>query len=332
MPKILLGLMLLLGSSLSQAHYLDIAQFTLSQLEQPGGFRMLVDNLPQTLVPDQAVGLPPGCEVLSRRQSQPGMLPSVELSVSCSTGSEGEIETQWGRDGGMLEYRYLDGRVVSRILTGGRSGMNITLPDWDGEEPQSRGLLAAAWLYLLLGTEHVLIGWDHLAFVFCLALLASGGGLFWLITSFTLGHSLSLALSFFGIVNIAIAPVEAVIALSVVFMAREAVLHQYALRYNQDTAGGLHSLQGRMALTAGFGLIHGLGFASVLDGLGVTAGDTVIALAFFNIGVETGQVLFVVAVLSLLCFCRRMKFDRAFIISALSLIGTMGLVWTLQRI
>lgn len=314
------------------AHYLDIAQFTFFQQAEPGHYRLLVDNLPQSLIPRQPVGLPEGCELLSRRESQPGFLPSVELSFRCDPGTAGILETEWGRDGGMLEWRFLDGRSDTRMLTGGRTGTRLTLPDWQAGQAESRSFLQTAWLYLVLGTEHVLIGLDHLAFVFCLAMLARGRGLLYLITAFTVGHSLSLALSYLGIVRVSITPVEAVIALSVVFMAREAILHQRARLRGDTESGGLHSTRGRVALTAGFGLIHGLGFASVLSDLGVSPGDTLTALAFFNIGVEVGQVLFVSAVLLLVMASRQVRLDRPLVRLSLNVIGGMGLFWTLQRV
>ena len=314
------------------AHYLDIAQFTFFQQEQAGRYRLLVDNLPQNLVPKQPVLLPEGCELLSRRESQPGYLPSVELEFSCGNNPAGLIETEWGRDGGALEIRYLDGRVTTLMLTGSRSGTALNLPDWSGEETVSRNFLETAWLYLVLGTEHVLIGLDHLAFVFCLAMLASGRKLLYLITAFTIGHSLSLALSYLGIVQIPIAPVEAVIALSVVFMAREAILDRRARYSDSPVTAKQYSQRSRLALTAGFGLVHGLGFASVLGDLGVSTDDTVIALAFFNVGVEAGQVLFVSVVLLLAWHCANIRIERPVIHTFLSLIGAMGLFWTLQRV
>jgi hypothetical protein len=319
---------ILQGAQTASAHYLDIAQFTFYQSEDTGRFRLRVDNLPQTANPVQAVQWPQGCETLSRQQSSPGFLPSVEFEVHCAANAQGVISTQWGRDGGL---EYLDGTSNSIMLTGARTGITLALPDFD-EEVVGRSMASTAWLYLTLGTEHVLIGWDHLAFVFCLAMLASGISLLWLITAFTVGHSLSLALSFFGIVNVPIGPVEAVIALSVVFMAREAIFYNRFATNALANEGSLQSQRGKMALTAAFGLIHGLGFASVLGELGVSPTDTVIALAFFNIGVEVGQVLFVLAVLALVWLCRSIRFDMYFIRTALGVVGGLGVFWTVERV
>ncbi|MDP3516598.1 MAG: HupE/UreJ family protein [Pseudohongiella sp.] len=322
----------------AQAHYLDIAQFTFYQYEEAGRLRLRVDNLPQTAVPTQAIGLPEGCEILTRQQSGPGFLPSVEFELNCARGTQGLIVTPWGRDGGRVVFNYLDGSTNSLMLSGSRSGINVQLPDWN-EEIEARSLASSAWLYLVLGTEHVLIGWDHLAFVFCLAMLATGVSLVWLITAFTVGHSISLALSYLGLVNIPITPVEAVIALSVVFMAREVfftrdsrlcLLTKDADQLHDSSA---HSQRWRMAVTAMFGLIHGLGFASVLGDLGVSASDTVVALAFFNIGVELGQILFVCAVLLTLALVRRaLNMELLLIRAATFSVGGLGVFWTLQRV
>ena len=322
----------------ANAHYLDIAQFTFYESEQPGRFRLRVDNLPQNAVPTQAVSLPDGCEILSRQQSSPGYLPSVEFELNCAPGTQGLIATQWGRDGGRVVLQYLDGSSNSLMLTGSRAGISVHLPDWN-EDIEARSLASSALLYLVLGTEHVLIGWDHLAFVFCLAMLATGVSLVWLITAFTVGHSISLALSYLGLVNIPITPVEAVIALSVVFMAREVfftrdsrlcLLTKDAQQLHDSSA---HSQRWRMAVTAMFGLIHGLGFASVLGDLGVSASDTVVALAFFNIGVEVGQILFVCAVLLTLSLVRRvMNMELQLIRAATFSVGGLGVFWTLQRV
>ncbi|MDO9521217.1 MAG: HupE/UreJ family protein [Pseudohongiella sp.] len=322
---------ILQGAQTASAHYLDIAQFTFYESEEAGRFRLRVDNLPQSSNPVQPVQWPQGCELLSRQQSSPGFLPSVEFEIGCAGGTQGVINTQWGRDGGRVVFEYRDGTSSSMMLTGARSGITLALPDFD-EEIVARSAASTAWLYLTLGTEHVLIGWDHLAFVFCLAMLASGVSLLWLITAFTVGHSLSLALSFFGIVSVPIGPVEAVIALSVVFMAREAIFYNRFSTNAVTNEGSLKSQRGKMALTAAFGLIHGLGFASVLGELGVSPSDTVIALAFFNIGVEVGQVLFVLAVLAFVRLCRTIRFDMYFIRAALGVVGGLGVFWTVERV
>lgn len=331
-------LLFVLSAPMALAHYLDLAQFTLSQqsVDDHGLWFRFEANLPVNLDPDLPVSWPAGCSVLERNERiASGNSVNVSFDVSCDESSVGLIRTRWGRDGALLQLQLLDGTSRSSMLSAGRMGAEIALPDWEvaaSQEPA--GFLATAWRYLELGTVHVLIGLDHLAFVLCLAMLARGITLLWLISAFTLGHSISLALAHFGLVNVPIIPVEAIIALSVVFMAREALISHRAAK-NPDTPdmrSASSSLRWRMGLTAGFGLIHGLGFASVLGGLGVSASETVVALLFFNIGVEVGQLLFVCAVLCVLALIRRINLDQQLIRASAFAVGGMGIFWTLERV
>lgn len=143
--------------------------------------------------------------------------------------------------------------------------------------------------YFGLGVEHILLGIDHLLFVLALLFLVENWPrLIGTVTAFTLAHSLTLAAATFGWIRVAQAPVEAAIALSIVFVAAEV----------------LHSRQGHAGLAARkpwvvafvFGLLHGLGFAGALREVGLPEHAIPLALAFFNIGVEVGQLLFVGAV------------------------------------
>jgi hypothetical protein len=322
--------LMLAGVPAALAHYLDLAQFSIYQ-KLGTSFRLDV-SLPINLDPLSPVSWPAGCSVLDRADSTVGNSVSVSFDVVCEQTSPGIIQTRWGRDGALLELHLLDGTITSTMLPGGRLGAAITVPDWDIaalQEPD--GFLKTAWRYLELGTVHVLIGLDHLAFVLCLAMMARGIPLVWLISAFTLGHSVSLALAHFGLLNVPIVPVEAVIALSVVFMAREALLAQKA-QTSDIGRTETQSLRWRMGLTAGFGLIHGLGFASVLGSLGVSASQTIVALAFFNIGVEVGQLLFVFTVLGVLWLVRRINLDQQLIRASAFAVGGLGIFWTLERI
>jgi hypothetical protein len=334
--------LLWLAASPVHAHYLDIVQFLLVQQQDPEQIELVV-TLPANLDPNASLMLPQSC-VLSRREAgRDGDSHVVTLGIHCEDADlqQGLIQTRWGRDGGIVQMQFLDGSTSSTMVTGGRAGIALGLPDWGAAAQQlPQGFLAKAWHYLELGTVHVLIGWDHLAFVFCLAMLASGMSLLWLITAFTAGHSLSLAMSYLGLVNIPITPVEAVIALSVVFMAREVFFtpdsRLYLLSADKLPAiarTAAHSQRWRMAVTAVFGLIHGLGFASVLGDLGVSAADTVIALAFFNIGVEVGQVMFVCAVLLTLRLLSKIGNVQLLMMRAATFsVGGMGVFWTLERV
>jgi len=319
-----------------QAHYLDIAHFSLFEKEATGQFELQA-TLPITLDPRSAVMLPDGCSTLNREHRYIGDAYRVEILIECESAS-GDIQTRWGRDGAIKRLYSLDGNSVTTMVQGGALGSAVSVPDWSAAGAgSSDGFLATAGRFLNLGTVHVLEGWDHLSFVFCLALLASGLPLLWLITAFTLGHSVSLALAHFGLISIPIVPVEAIIALSVVFMAREALFSHNAAQENATagvtaSAGHTHSLGWRVWLTVLFGLVHGLGFASVLGSLGVTASETVTALAFFNIGVEVGQIMFVLVVLLLIWLVRRIRVERHAVQLAAWAVGGMGVYWTVERV
>lgn len=144
--------------------------------------------------------------------------------------------------------------------------------------------------YLVLGIDHILLGIDHLLFVLALIFVTKGKWrIIKTVTAFTIAHSITLSLAALGIMNVPIPPVEAIIALSIVFLAREILLHK----------SSQNSLTYRMPwlIAFTFGLLHGFGFASALSETGLPQSAIPLALAFFNVGVEVGQVVFVIIVL-----------------------------------
>lgn len=155
-----------------------------------------------------------------------------------------------------------------------------------------------AWTYLVLGFEHILLGIDHLLFVLALVLLVKG----WrriveTITSFTVAHSITLALATLGYVHVPGPPVEACIALSIVFVSAEII------RSRQGYPGLTEQMPWLISFT--FGLLHGLGFAGALSDVGLPQQAIPLALLFFNVGVELGQLVFVVAVIAVAAALRR---------------------------
>ena len=189
----------------------------------------------------------------------------------------------------LVRVRLLDGSEVTTVVRPSKAWVEIT---------GSRGLLAVASSYALLGVEHILFGVDHLLFVLGLLILVKGWRrLVGTITAFTIAHSITLAAATLGFVHIPSKPVEATIALSIVFVACEIV----------------HRRQGRSALTEmwpwviafTFGLLHGLGFAGALREVGLPQNAIPIALLFFNIGVELGQLLFIGLVMAIITIAVR---------------------------
>ena len=180
--------------------------------------------------------------------------------------------------------------------------------------------------YLGLGVEHILSGIDHLLFVLALLLITKGGWkLAKSITAFTVAHSMTLALATLGVVHVPQAPVEAVIALSIVFVSAE------TLRTRQ----GRQSVATRSPwlIAFAFGLLHGFGFAGALTKIGLPSGMIPQALLFFNLGVEAGQLLFIGGVVPVLYLAghvasgMRVRIDRV----ASYAIGTTAMYWVIER-
>ncbi|MCP5180831.1 MAG: HupE/UreJ family protein [Pseudomonadales bacterium] len=179
--------------------------------------------------------------------------------------------------------------------------------------------------YLRLGIEHLLFGIDHVLFVVGLVLFIPGRlDLLKTITAFTLAHSLTLALSVLELVKVPQAPVEAIIALSILFLARELVV----------------PVERRSMLTRArpwimaflFGLLHGLGFAGVLAEIGLPSGQFAASLLLFNVGIEIGQLLVILPMLILITVVHRLTAsERAFTTYAW-VMGSVAGMWTLDRI
>lgn len=180
--------------------------------------------------------------------------------------------------------------------------------------------------YLLLGVEHILTGYDHLLFVIALVLLL---GRPWVVvkaaTAFTVAHSLTLAGTTLGLFGLAQAPVEALVALSIVFLAVEIVKQQE----------GTQRLSQRIPwiIAFFFGLIHGFGFAGALREIGLPESDVPVSLLTFNLGVELGQLAIIGGVLTVLALLRRFapSARRPATLAASYAIGTVASFWFIER-
>ena len=218
----------------------------------------------------------------------------------------------------LLLVQLQDGTQHSAILRPGSAEFTI---------PLEASKLEIANDYWLMGTIHILEGVDHLLFVLALILLVPNRWkLFKTITAFTIAHSISLGLATLGFINMPPAPTEAVIALSILFLAVEII----------------HSKQGKTTLTEQypwvvaflFGLFHGLGFAGALSEIGVPQNEVPLALLMFNVGVETGQLLFIAVVLILFSLLRRLPItlpQGAWRILPYG-IGSVAAFWTIDRV
>jgi hydrogenase/urease accessory protein HupE len=191
--------------------------------------------------------------------------------------------------------------------------------------------LEVARTYLELGIEHILGGIDHLLFVLALLLLVKGTRrLIATVTAFTIAHSLTLAAATLGFVHVPGPPVEAAIALSIMFVAAEII------RGRQGEAGLTERFPWVVAFT--FGLLHGFGFASALNSVGLPQTAIPVALFFFNVGVEIGQLLFIASVFTVIAggrmIVRRARVPRpawAWRVPPYA-IGAVAAFWVIQRV
>jgi HupE / UreJ protein len=193
--------------------------------------------------------------------------------------------------------------------------------------PEQESAIAVSRIYLLLGVEHILFGIDHLLFVLLLLMVAKGTWpLIKTITAFTAAHSITLTLATLGFVTIPQRPVEAVIALSIVFVAAEVV------RGYQGREGITIRAPWIIAFT--FGLLHGLGFAGALSEIGLPTGQIPLALLFFNLGVEAGQLLFVGVALSFILIVKtaHVRWPRWAIPGPAYGIGIVAVFWLFERL
>jgi hydrogenase/urease accessory protein HupE len=191
----------------------------------------------------------------------------------------------------------------------------------------ARSLAAGASEYSWLGVQHILQGPDHLLFVLGLLLLVRGWrALVKTITAFTVGHSLTLAAATLGLASVPIPPLNAAIALSILFLAPEVV--------RAHRGGTSLTIRHTWVIALAFGLLHGFGFASGLTSLGLPRAEIPWALLMFNIGVELGQLAFVLVVLLAWRAVRTLEFriSPAAALAPAYLIGALGAYWTLERI
>ncbi len=225
----------------------------------------------------------------------------------------------------LVRYELPGGDMRSERLTSSKTGFTI---------PADPSAWSVMHSYFPLGVEHILGGIDHLLFVFALLLLIRDRWrLLLAITAFTVAHSITMAAATLGWVNLPGPPVEAVIALSIMFLASE------ILRRGPDQ----ERLSERYPWTVSFsfGLLHGFGFAGALAEIGIPETDIPLALLSFNIGVEVGQLLFVAAVLIIGLMVRRIAPrilvelrtpHSAFLILSAYCIGTMSAYWLVERV
>ena len=217
----------------------------------------------------------------------------------------------------LVRIAFLDGTRVTRVLKPHAPSFVVHITE---------GSVADGWGYFRLGIDHILSGIDHLLFVFGLLLLITGfRRLVKAVTAFTLAHSITLGLTTVGLVHVPPAPVEALIALSIAFLAVELV------HYERGQTRLTHRKPWLVAFV--FGLLHGFGFAGALSQIGLPSDDIPIALLSFNLGVEVGQLAFIAGALVMFASLRAvsmrpqpwMRLVPAYVI------GTLASLWFVER-
>jgi hydrogenase/urease accessory protein HupE len=262
---------------------------------------------------------------------------TTQVTVPQGVFSENAYTERWqiSRPGGLagqtLSIDGIVGGVTDVIVRVERSDGTSQVERLLPARPQftvkgATGTAEVAWSYLVLGVEHILGGVDHLLFVLALLLIVRGGKrIFATITAFTVAHSITLAAATLGWVHVPGPPVEAMIALSIVFVAAEIV----------------HGLRGKPGLTArapwvvafSFGLLHGFGFAGALAAVGLPQKAIPIALLMFNVGVETGQLIFVTFVIGARGALTRLPYPKKpwMAYATPYVIGCVAMFWVMER-
>jgi len=270
------------------------------------------------------VALPKSCQSLGEKSASfVGGAYLERWYVFCTKGLAESVITVNGLENTntdlLLRLERLDGTSQSVLLTPSRRSYKVL---------KTASPLQVAKTYIWLGITHILLGFDHLMFVFALLLIVKSiSRLLWTITAFTLAHSITLAGATLGFIHIPQAPVEAVIALSILFLAVE-IMHE---KDDVQTITAKYP----WVVSFSFGLLHGFGFAGALSEVGVPEQAVTIALIFFNVGVELGQLFFISVVMALGLFLHSLK--QELLLSKLKtiivyLIGALSSFWLIQRL
>lgn len=290
---VLLGLWLSLISVNAGAHALDFASLTVQQVSQ-GHWQVIfqqTNNVTQPGKPDNTQGvelqLPPHCDTgYSSHAFNRNNQETRQWQVSC----EPPHQPDWLEISGsnksqvFFHWKTLEGQTAEQLLAAGTtrfvlSNNENTDRKTSDTSPQDNSAVG----YLLMGMEHIAIGFDHLAFVLLAVLIAVRfKAIVMVITAFTIGHCLTLMLATLDLITVNQAFVEWLIALSIVFMAMELIRNRNTITRQQPAVVAFI-----------FGLVHGLGFASVLADAGIPWEHRLFSLVFFNLGVEIGQIIFV---------------------------------------
>jgi len=247
-----------------------------------------------------------------------------ERDMACDGGLAGREVSVAGLAATMtdvlLRVDYRDGQSFTQLLTPAAPAAIVAA---------QQTTAAVIGTYLVIGAEHILLGIDHLLFVLALLLLVrSVRRLIVTVTAFTVAHSITLGAATLGLVHVPQAPVEAVIALSILFLAAELGQQARGVDRQRDIA-----LEFPWVVAFVFGLLHGFGFAGALAEVGLPEHALPVALLFFNVGVEIGQLLFVFAVLGFAFVWQRVRLPtpRVWRAATAYALGSVAAFWVIER-
>ncbi len=306
-------------ASNSLAH--PLAPSLLEMREESGGNFAVRFKTPSLRAPGVELEpvLPRHCEAIEDRSVT--VEPNhIELHWRVACGAEGLLGAQLSVTGlersrttALIRVLLLDGSLMKGLVRADASAFEV------------RGGDSVAGNYLFLGFEHILLGPDHLLFVLGLLLLIVGlRKLVGAITSFTIGHSLTLAAAMLDLIRIPQQIVEIGIAISLLMVAVELA------RRDAEAQSLLRSRPWMVSF--GFGLLHGLGFAGALREAGLPVEEIPFALLFFNLGIEAGQLAFIAVSFGLIAWLQKKVVERSWIdlVSAYA-IGSLAVYWVLER-
>ena len=256
--------------------------------------------------------LPEDCESNSVEAFQESKYLTEKISMQCTNPIKGKSVFINGLsilNDALVTIKFLDGERFEGLVSVKDS--KLTIPEEVQVFPTG---------YFTLGIEHLIGGPDHLLFVFGLLFIVFGWrNLFKTITAFTLAHSLTLGLSVFEIVSLPSITIEALIALTIIYLALEI----------SEEKGKDHT---PWIMAFGFGLLHGFGFAGALGEIGIANEQLLLSLLFFNIGIEIGQLIMIPIFLIIIWLLQKIKLN--FSVTKLSsyAIGGMGSFWLIERV
>ena len=320
---LLLCLMLFVSASVAPAHemrpgYLEIRETAPDTYEviwkvpargdtmRLGLYVRFADDV--DIVAEPVAGFMGGAHTQRMRIHRDGGLAGTSVTIDGLAGTYTDV---------LLRFERADGAELTHRLTPQEPSYVIEA------EP---GIGQVTWTYFVLGLEHIVLGIDHLLFVLGLLLIVRDRWtLLKTITSFTLAHSITLAIATLGYASAPLAPLNATIALSILFLGPEIV------RYRRGETS--LTIERPWLVAFAFGLLHGFGFASGLASIGLPSGELPLALLFFNIGVEIGQVGSVVLVVLLERSFRTLEVRWPRWAEAVPgyVVGSLGAYWTIER-